>query len=277
MKRTGIVLAFFIITTGVIRSQENYKHSLDGIKQVRIEANTVIKLIAGGDNQLVLSKYKGKEDDNYYHDECDSCPHGVSNSNKRKEKAKGLKAIYPGGEDNTGFGVGIEKDGETLRIVDLKSFVHRHGLSFTIPRHIDVYIDCGNLGSAKVEGFSSEIEINTNVGYINLNKVTGPVTAHTNTGSIRVEFSTVNQKSPITISSSTGDVDVSLPNNTRANLELKSTMGTVYTDFDLVIPKKEGLKQVGSVRKIESSLNNGGVKIKLSSSTGDIYLRKSKN
>jgi hypothetical protein len=54
-------------------------------------------------------------------------------------------------------------------------------------------------------------------------------------------------------------------------------MGTIYTDFDLEIPRKDGMKRIGAVRKIETKLNSGGVNISLRSSTGDVYLRKSNN
>ena len=32
-------------------------------------------------------------------------------------------------------------------------------------------LDCGNLGRADVEGFTSEVEVNANVGHINLSNV----------------------------------------------------------------------------------------------------------
>lgn len=57
------------------------------------------------------------------------------------------------------------------------------------------------------------------------------------------------------------------------NLELK-TNGTVYTNFDIEIPTKKGMKNVSGAKKITSAINNGGVKIKLKSSMGNIYLRK---
>jgi DUF4097 and DUF4098 domain-containing protein YvlB len=168
----------------------------------------------------------------------------------------------------------IEQEGTVLRIKDLKSWMQRKGLQIVLPKNMDIHLDCGNLGSAVLRGFSSEIEVNTNVGRIVLKDVTGPITAHTSTGTIDVDFSSVSQSSPITLSSSTGIVDVSLPANTKANLELHSNMGTIYTDFDLQQPSKDGMKVVGATRKIQSKLNNGGVKIVLRSSTGNVYLRK---
>lgn len=255
MKRTGIfiiMIAFFSVSLSY--SQENYTKNLNGVTKVYIEIGAKIKLMASSGNEMVLSNY-GKKDAN-------------------NERAKGLKAVYAGGTDNTGFGMLIEQEGSVLRIKDLKSWMQRKTLQLSLPKSMDIHIDSGELGSIILNGFSSEIEVNSNVGDITISDVTGPVTAHTETGTIKVDFSTVNQSSPITINSSTGVIDVALPANTKADLELRSTMGTVYTDFELQKPTKDGMKIVGANRKIASKLNNGGVKIVLRSSTGNVYLRK---
>jgi hypothetical protein len=51
-------------------------------------------------------------------------------------------------------------------------------------------------------------------------------------------------------------------------------MGNVFTDFDVKYQQEEGMKVVGANRKIDTQINGGGVLIKLSSSTGNVYLRK---
>ena len=273
MKRTGIFINLFAMLCFVLTyAQEDYTQSLNGIKKVHIETGGKVKLVTGTSNELKFTKYVDKKDgDDYnYQYKCDDCPENSSND----DRAKGLKPVYAGGTDNTGFGFYVEKDGDVLRLKDLKSWMQRGGLQIELPKDMDVNLDCGNLGSAYVEGFSSEIEVSTNVGAIQMHNVTGPITAHTSTGLVEVKFSSVNQSAPISLSSSTGVVDVTLPSNTKADLELRSTMGSVYTDFDLEVPREDGMKVVGSNRKIESKLNGGGVKIVLRSSTGNVYLRK---
>lgn len=277
MKRTGILVNFIALLSFIVTgAQEDYTKSLNGVNKVRIETGTRVKIVAGSGNELKFTKYQHNggehnEDHEHYEDEheCDNC-----DENNGGDRSKGLKAVYSGGTDNTGFGMSIEQEGDVLRIRDLKSWMQRRGLQITLPKNMDIYLDCGNLGSAYIEGFSSEIEVNTNVGGIKLKDVTGPITAHTSTGAVDVIFKNVSQSSPISLSSSTGVVDVSLPTNTKADLELRSTMGTVYTDFDLQIPRKDGMKVVGNNRKVISKLNGGGVKIVLRSSTGNVYLRK---
>lgn len=269
MKKIITLIALFIASNSLTQAQENFKQSLSGVKHVKIEMDAKIKLVAGSGNELIIEESSKKDHDYGWDSEEDK--------QKKLDKMKGMKAVYSGGVDNTGFGLLVEKDGETLRVKDLKSWMQRGSVTITLPKNMNVMLDCGNLGKADIEGFSSELEVNTNVGYINLTNVTGPITAHTSTGAITVKFSNVNQGSPISITSATGDVDVSLPTSTKANLDLNSTMGTIYTDFDLEIPRKDGMKRIGAVRKIEAKLNSGGVNISLRSSTGDVYLRKSNN
>jgi DUF4097 and DUF4098 domain-containing protein YvlB len=269
MKKTITLIVLFIASNSLAQAQENFKQSLSGIKHVKIDMDAKIKLVAGSGNELIIEESSKKDHDYSWDSEEDK--------QKKEDKMKGMKAVYSGGVDNTGFGLFVEKNGETLEIKDLKSWMQRGSVTITLPKSMNVMLNCGNLGKADVEGFSSELEVNANVGYINLTNVTGPVTAHTSTGPITVKFSNVNQSSPISITSSTGDVDVTLPTSTKANLELNSTMGTIYTDFDLEIPREDGMKRIGAVRKIESKINNGGVNISLRSSTGDVYLRKSNN
>jgi len=265
-------MVLFLVNNSITQAQENFKQSLSGVKYVKIEMDAKIKLVAGSTNELIIVENKNDRED--YHYDYD---HKDEDKQKKKDKMKGMKAVYSGGVDNTGFGLSVEKEGETLRIKDLKSWMQRGSVTITLPKSMNVMLDCGNLGKADVEGFSSEFEVNANVGYINFIDVTGPITAHTSTGTITVKFSSVNQSSPISITTATGDVDVSIPSNTKANLDLNSTMGTIYTDFDLEIPRKDGMKRIGATRKIESKINSGGVNISLRSSTGDVYLRKSNN
>ena len=106
-----------------------------------------------------------------------------------------------------------------------------------------------------------------------MKNVTGPITIDANVAKVNIDFDVVSQKSPITISSSVSEIDVAIPADTKANLELK-TQGTVYTNFDFEIPKKKGLKNISGRKSIISSLNGGGVKIYIKSSMGNIYLRK---
>lgn len=281
-----LFIVFLLITSiSFAQTQNNYKHSLKGIKKVKIASNTSVKVVSTSNSQLVLEDLSRQErkktfskfsdDDHDFDDDCFSCEDEEHSKHKKKkqDKRKGLTAIYPGGKDNTnGLGFSIKKEGNTLIVKDLKSHFKRKGVKISLPKNIDINVNGGNLGNVFVNGFSSEVEAKTNVGKIIMNDVTGPITANGNVGVININFSKVSQTSPITITSSVSEIDVTLPANTKASLDMK-TNGTVYTNFDLKAEPKDGLQNLSS-KKITGDINNGGVKIKLKSSMGNIYLRK---
>ena len=251
MKKIAIAL-FIAITATASSSAQDYTQSLQGVSKVKINSVSGVKIKAHSNNELRI----------------------IGSERKTPEKAKGLKAVYAGGSDNTGIGVYVQKEGETLLIRNLKN-MYSAVLEVFLPKNINIIVERSNLGDASFDGFSSEIEVTTNVGNIKFNNVTGPIVAKTATGEINVVFDKVNQGSPISLVSATGAIDVSLPSGTPANLELKTAMGEIYTDFDIKFPVKDNtMKIVAGKRTISTALNNGGVDITLRSSTGNIYLRK---
>ena len=270
MKRTAILTFTFILAGLLANAQKEYKKPLSGIFRIEIETGASVKIIKGASNEIIITnRCNSCGDENereFYHNEEDD--------NAVDERAKGLTPVYAEGKDNTSIGMFQEQDGEVLRIKDLKSFYNRKGLTISVPSSVSLSIDTGNLGSVDASDLASDLEINTRVGHIKLNNVTGPVTAHSSTGNIDVVFTNLKQDAPISISSSTGMVDVSLPSGAKASVDLKSTMGYVFTNFDLVKPREDGLKPIGGNRSINGDINNGGVKISLKASTGNIYLRK---
>ncbi|WP_299259500.1 DUF4097 family beta strand repeat-containing protein [uncultured Aquimarina sp.] len=251
MKNIAIAIVLFI-TIGHIHAQGNYTQSLQGVKNVVIGSESGVKIKAHDKNELLI----------------------IGNGRKMPEKARGLKAVYAGGSDNTGFGVYAQKEGGTLIVRNLKN-MHSKILEVFLPKNINVKVERSNLGDLVVHGFSSEIEATTNVGDMTFRDVTGPIVAKTATGEINIIFDKVSQISPISLISATGTIDVSLPSGTPANLEMKTTMGEIFTDFELKLPvNNNNMKVVGGRRTIKTQLNNGGVEISLRSSTGNIYLRK---
>ncbi len=250
MKKIAIILIAFL-AIGQLRAQD-YTQSLQGIKKVKISSESGVEIKTHNQNELRI----------------------VGDGHEIPEKAKGLKAVYAGGSDNTGLGMYVQKEGEILVIKNLKG-MHSMLLEIYLPKTINIVVEKSNLGNISLSGFTSEIEATTNVGHIKLKDVTGPIVARTATGEINVVFTKISQSSPISLVSATGAVDVSLPSSTPANLELKTSMGEIYTDFDIKFPVEDtNMKLVRGKRAIKTKLNNGGVEISLRSSTGNIYLRK---
>lgn len=249
----NILIALFTIISITTGKAQDFTESLQGIKKVKIHSSPGIKVKAHDTNELLIKGDKGI---------------------RKPEKAKGLKAVYSGGTDNTGLGITMLKEGDVLTLKNLRN-MHGPSLEIYLPKTIDIEVENHGVSEVSIAGFSSEIEAKTKVGKIEISDVTGPIVAKSSAGSIEIVFNKVNQSSPISIVSSAGDVDVSIPSNTPANLNLKATMGEIYTDFELKIPSAvDDMKIIGGRRTINTQINNGGVDITLRSSVGSIYLRK---
>ena len=87
-----------------------------------------------------------------------------------------------------------------------------------------------------------------------------------------LEISGVN--TPIKAISKFGGIDMSLPPDSKRNLEVNTRFGAVYTDLDLVI-EKTNPPPPHQWSTIHGKLNGGGQKCHLESKFGNIYLRKS--
>lgn len=251
MKLLSIIL-FMCLISANLKAQTDYTHSLSGIEWVKIASATPIKIIAKAQDQLLIE----------------------ADQMEIPSRAKGLIMLGAGGTDNTGAGFYVVKQGSDLIVKNIRRQMG-DGATLYLPASMNITVAGSGIQSdITISGFTGEIEASSEVvGDIKITDVTGPITASSNTGNVDVIFTKVDQSSPISITTATGAVDVSLPSNTPADLSLSSTMGEIYTNFDLEIPAKDGLKAI-STQKVSGAINKGGVKIQLNSATGNIYLRK---
>lgn len=194
------------------------------------------------------------------------------------ERAKGLKPLYNQMEDNTGFGLAVTKENNTLRIS--KASRQNGKYVIRVPKNAAVVYEETNWtgDDVSVADTNGEIELKLTNSNANLTNISGPVIANTTAGDIIVKFSSLNQTKPSAISSVAGAVDVTLPANTKTNLKLKSMQGEIYSDFDMNLAKntKGGLPKVAGGHTIEGTTNGGGVEMSLYTITGDMFIRKSK-
>jgi hypothetical protein len=68
-----------------------------------------------------------------------------------------------------------------------------------------------------------------------------------------------------------GFIDLVLPHNRKADLEMKTISGTLYTDLDINTQSSENSIPI----VVRHKLNNGGDEVNLETISGDIFVRKS--
>ncbi|MEE4196505.1 MAG: DUF4097 family beta strand repeat-containing protein [Bacteroidales bacterium] len=77
------------------------------------------------------------------------------------------------------------------------------------------------------------------------------------------------------INTISGYIDLSLPDDHDADLELSNISGGMYSNFDFTSNQETGYHHYRR-NKVSRRLNNGGTLINLKTISGDIFLRKSK-
>lgn len=187
------------------------------------------------------------------------------------EKAKGLKLVGEGAQANTEIGFYVIKEGNDLIVRNLRK---DEPAEIYLPASQNISVRSKWQGHIEITGFTGEVEASAELnGEIEIRDITGPLTANALNGKVEVVFNKVSQKAPITISTTNGEMDVTLPATTPAHVKLGSLNGEIYTNFELDTPSRDGLKAIAT-KNVEGAINNGGVTISLKSVNGSIYLRK---
>lgn len=194
------------------------------------------------------------------------------------KEAAGLRPLSAIGPDNTGIGMYINQTGNTVIISGTHRGSHRTDYHITLPANIRLRINYGNFRSDNIliRGMHNEVDIKSQVGDIKLEDVTGPIIANTLSADINVVFSSLNQLSPSSISSVSGDIDITLPDNSKGDFSLNTVSGEVYTDFDFEMMNKTPRHQYMPGTSATARIHGGGVEFSVKSVSGDIFIRKAK-
>ncbi|MDX1665866.1 MAG: DUF4097 family beta strand repeat-containing protein [Saprospiraceae bacterium] len=191
------------------------------------------------------------------------------------ERAKGLRPLHGGASDNTGLGLQVKESADKIEI--LKAMGSDGEYLIKVPFNTPLKVTEANMMGSEdftIKNVKGEIEVVTMISDISLQNVSGPVVATTTTGDIKITFDQLSQSQPSSFTTVGGDVDISMPASSKANFEIKTMTGEVFTDLDIKTKgQEEGMRMLGG-RMINGTLNGGGVDITLNCISGDVYLRK---
>jgi len=129
-------------------------------------------------------------------------------------------------------------------------------------------------GDIRIQSVGGSLDANTAGGDVIVPRVGGSVRASTAGGDVRIGVTSKDIRGGITIRNSGGDVSLSIPADTKADVELVVTGAEdeetpIRSDFGyLTIDKKPGTQRATAV------LNGGGEKIVVRTTSGSIRLRK---
>lgn len=189
------------------------------------------------------------------------------------KKAEGLKPLYARGVDNSGIGLSIKEEGNTLHIMSVRQHSNTD-YTILLPDNSTVQVTTGvRNNDLLVRNMKGEVELKAHSNDMILQGLTGPIVVNGISGDIEVVMNAINTQKPSVISLVSGDIDIAVPAATAANLKLSSVSGEIYTDFDIQMTDTDEEK-TGYRGPIVGTINGGGPSLELRTVSGSIFLRK---
>jgi DUF4097 and DUF4098 domain-containing protein YvlB len=116
-----------------------------------------------------------------------------------------------------------------------------------------------------VRKFDGRVDIASNGGQLRLADVAGPLNATTLAGQINAQLSSA---ADVKLETSSGAITVTLPENAGFDLDAKSAIGAVTTDFPIAAERKDRDLLIGRI-------NGGGKPLFLRTGAGSIHIKGS--
>lgn len=195
-------------------------------------------------------------------------------------------ALQP--EDNIILYEVIKNDSAALAINLLKSSCRHVRIKIPVKTHLKISFAYGAPESKAIfRNLAGELELEGAMTEVLLDGITGPLTLSgaakafstgifqkivlTNVQIAKNQKSTNNNLPFLNIITSYADVDISLPKETKATIQVDSPYGNFYSDLD-IIPKQQPLPAVKD--RYFGDLNGGGKMIVINTRNGNIFIRK---
>lgn len=273
MKKLAISL-ILVLSGQLILAQNKYKADLKN------SPNSTIEIMVGSESVQII----GHDKDEImittdFSGEFIDTPTGKKK--QAPERAAGLKPLTANAADNTGIGLVVEKDGDHFSVLKISNNARNNTYVFYIPNKAKLEVNDIHAQIETtyiIEDHYGEIEIMALNSQIKMSNVSGPVVANATNGNVEVVFSKVTPNKPNSFLSVNGYVDITLPKNVAADLQLHTVNGEAYTDWEIDVDKNASaaMPVIANMNmfNIEGTINGGGVPISIQSVNGDIYLRK---
>jgi hypothetical protein len=268
MKITGLVFLSLLIGTNISGQSGSTEQLTVPLSSPGKPYSLKVHLITGS---VKVTGYEGKEII------INVTPRG-GDEERTKVTEGGMKRISVSG----GYEV-TAKEADNTVTVNTGNPNKALDLELKIPQDVKLKIGTVNDGEVVVENVKGELEVNNVNDQIILKNISGSVVANTVNGDITVTFNAVDPKAPMAFSTLNGDVKVTLPADTKANLKLKSDNGDVFSDFDIDIDKtpakvdkitEPGMYKIRKDDWVYGKINGGGPEMMMKNMQGDIYVKK---
>lgn len=196
-------------------------------------------------------------------------------------ESEGLRRVGPAAAS-----LDAEEQGNVLRL-NGSALLGSMDVTVRVPTNSAVKVNCMNCNDLAVSNVGGGLELENLAGTIRATGISGAVSAHSLNGKVLVKMRRVEPGTALAFTSMNGEIDVTLPVDTKADILLDNLNGEIYTDFDLRLQSSRGTDssderpQGGSHkvridvnRNLKARLNGGGATIRFKNIYGNILIRK---
>jgi hypothetical protein len=196
---------------------------------------------------------------------------------QREEHSDGKRRI-----PNTSLGIVIKEHDNVVEVHGDNSarvsWVH-----VKMPRQASLHLSSVNGGDLRVRGIRGQLELKKTNGTIEALDIDGSVVANTTAGDIKVTFDRIAPDKPMSFVSLSGDLDVTFPENLRADLRIAAGQGDIFTDFEFTVKpenpavetsREGGRYRVTMQREVRASVGGGGPEMHFKTWSGNVTIRK---
>jgi DUF4097 and DUF4098 domain-containing protein YvlB len=207
---------------------------------------------------------------------------GGSRSRRDRERSDGLRRI-----DTNATGLTIEESDNVIT-VGTRSPGENISLNIQVPFNTSLKLHAVNGKQIVIDQITGDVEVDCTNSNATVTHVSGSAIVHSLNGNVLVSLDKVTGDKPMSFSSLNGNIDVTLPGDTKARLRMKTDNGAIYSDFDIALdatartPAVEenksgkGRYRVRFDHTMFGTINGGGPELALTNFNGNIYLRKAK-
>lgn len=201
---------------------------------------------------------------------------GHKNKHKRTQRStEGLKSVK-----NNSMQLEIEEEDNEIEISSEYS-TQNVILHIKVPKRTRLDIELYKGGDVEINNISGAIEAEAFKGSIIASGVSGPMVAETHNTDIVVSFDKLNQKNPTSLTSHSGNIDITISKNTAAKVNVQSYKGEILSGLatEFVVSEDVQRKNKGGKQKIviggmmSAEVNGGGQDITLATYNGNVYVR----
>lgn len=202
-----------------------------------------------------------------------------NHNNQQPDKpARSREGLTP--VNNVALNMKIEQRGNRIEIESQESTFYVE-LIINVPFSTNVKGSTYRGGGISVEGLNGYLELESWHGDITADSISGPIVAETSQSSIIVNFSQFSEASPSSLTTHSGDIDITVDNNMSANINVQNYQGEVLSGLQVPFEATEQIKRSGSDKRQEiviggqltARLNSGGQDLTLITYNGDVYVR----